>query len=147
MTALSQCSKIHLSTKDMSAPEADIILAIRHTLKTHGIKGNFNFVQDHQDDDRKFSALDIEGKYNVLCVEYATSTVAENHPSQLPYPGSCAMIKVNGQWITSNIEQKLAETATTPAIKEYTMEKFNWIQEDYDRVDWMAIKQGHKGLI
>ena len=25
------------------------------------------------------------------------------------------------------------------------MEKFNWTQEDYDRVDWMAIKQGRKG--
>ena len=117
MAALSQCSKLHLSTKDMTAPEADIILSIWHTLKTQGIKGNFNFVQSHQDDDRKFSSLDIEAKYNVLCDEYATSTVSEDHPSQLPYPGICAMIKVNGQWITSNIEQKLAEAATTPSIK------------------------------
>ena len=67
MAALSQCSKLHLSTKDMTAPENDIILAIRHTLKTHGIKGSFNFVRDHQDDDRKFSTLDNEAKYNLIC--------------------------------------------------------------------------------
>ena len=67
MEEISQCSKQHLSTKDMTALEADIVLAIRHTLKSHGVKGNYNFVQGNQDDNKKFSALDIEEKYNVLC--------------------------------------------------------------------------------
>ena len=40
------------------------------------------------------------------------------------------MLKVEGQWITSNMEQKLTEAATTHAISEYTMEKFSWTKED-----------------
>ena len=55
------------------------------------------------------------------------------------------MLKVDSQWITSSMEQKLAETAITNDITEYKMEKFSWTKEDYDRVDWVAIKQGHKG--
>ena len=101
MLEVMQCGKQHLSTKDMTAPEAYILLAIRHSLKSQGIKGKFNFVRGHQDDNTRFSELAREAKYNVLCDEYAKNTVAENHPTKLPYPGSCAMLKINNQWITS----------------------------------------------
>ena len=50
------------------------------------------------------------------------------------------MLKVDRQWMTSCMEQKLAETSTTPAIKENKMEKFNWTKDDYEKVDWMAMK-------
>ena len=107
ISAIMQCGKQHLSTKDMTAPEANIILAIRHSLKSQGVKEKFNFVRVHQDDNTRFSELDHEAKYNVLCDEYATAAVAENHPTQLPYPGSCAMLKINNQWITRNMEKSL----------------------------------------
>ena len=87
MSAVMQCGKQHLSTKDMTAPEADILLEIRQSLKSKGVKGKFNFVRGHQDDDTRFSELAREAKYNVLCDKYATNTVAENHPIELPYPG------------------------------------------------------------
>ena len=46
MLAIMQCGKQHLSTKDMTAPEADIVLAIRHSLKSQGVKGKFNLSTD-----------------------------------------------------------------------------------------------------
>ena len=123
MSAVMQCGKQHLSTKDMTTPEADILLAIRHSLNSQGFKGKFNFVRGHQDDNTRFSELAHEANYNVLCNEYATNTVAENHPTKLPYPGSCAMLKIKDEWITSNMDQKLTEAATIQSIAEYTMEK------------------------
>ena len=108
-----QCEKQHSSTKNMTAPEADILLAIRHSLKSQDVKGKFNFVCGHQDDNTRFGELAREAKYNVLCNEYATAAVAENHPTKLPYPGSCVMLKIEDEWITSNMEQKLTESATT----------------------------------
>ena len=145
MSAVMQCGKQHLSTKDMTAPEADILLAIRHSLKSKGVKGTFNFVRGHQDDITRFIELSREAKYNVLCDKYATNTVAENHPTKLPYPGSCAMLKIKDEWITSNMEQKLTEAATTQSIAEYTMEKYKWTKTVYDSIYWEAIKQGRKG--
>ena len=145
MSDVMQCGEQHLSTKDMTAPEADILLAIRHSLKSQGVKGKFNFVRGHQDDNTRFSELAREAKYNVLCDEFATNTVAENHPTKLPYPGSCAMLKIKDKLITSNMEQKLTETATIQSIAEYTMEKYQWTKMVYKSIDWEAIKQGCKG--
>ena len=54
------------------------------------------------------------------------------------------MLKFDDQWITSNMEQKLTEAATTHAITEYTMEKYKWTKKVYDSIDWEAIKQGCK---
>ena len=124
MSAVMQCGKQHLSMKDMTAPESDILLAIRHSLKSKGVKGTFNFFRGHQDDNNKFSELAREAKYNVLCDKYATNTVEKDHPSELPYPGSCAMLKLNDEWITSNMEQKIIEAATIQPLAEYTMEKY-----------------------
>ena len=135
MSAVMQCGKQHLSMKDMTAPESDILLAIRHSLKSKGVKGTFKFVRGHQDDNTKFSELAREAKYKVLCDKYATNTVEEDHPSELTYPGSCAMLKLNEEWITSNMEQKLIEAATIRPLVEYTMEKFNWTKAVYDGID------------
>ena len=55
------------------------------------------------------------------------------------------MLKINDQWITSNMEQKITEAATIHSIVEYTMGKYNWTKTVYDSIDWEAIKQGRKG--
>ena len=79
--------------------------------------------------------MDIEANYNVLCYEYATAAVKEDHPSKLPYPGSCAILEMNDRWTTRNLEQKLTEASTSPAIREYIIGKFKWGQKEYERID------------
>ena len=65
--AITQCGKKYITTKDMVAPEADVILSIRHQLTASGKEGIFHHVRGHQDENRRFSELDKEAKYNVLC--------------------------------------------------------------------------------
>ena len=78
----------------MVAPEADVILAIRHQLAVSGKEGIFHHVRGHQDQNQRFSELDKEAKYNVLCDEYATQAVNGKDETELPYKGSRAMILI-----------------------------------------------------
>ena len=110
--AITQCEKRHLTTNDMVAPESDVVLAIRYQLQKHGREGHFHHVWGHQNKERRFSEIDREARYNVPCDEYATKAASEQCKSELPYPRSKAMVSINGNWITSNIEQRLTEAAT-----------------------------------
>ena len=96
----------------MVAPEADVILAIRHQLTANGKEGIFHHVRGHQDENRKFSELDKEAKYNVLCDEYATQAVNDMDEMELPYRGSKVMISIGGKWITIHVEQRVSDALT-----------------------------------
>ena len=80
----------------MVAPEADVILAIRHQLTMSGKEGIFHHVRGHQDENRGFSELEREAKYNMLCDEYATQAANGRDETELPYQGSRAMISIRG---------------------------------------------------
>ena len=110
----------------MVAPEADVILAIRHQLTVSGKEGNFHHVRGHQDENRRFSELDKEAKYNVLCDEYATKAVSGSDETELPYIGSKAMIAIGGEWITSHIEQIVSNALMSPDMKKYILDCFKW---------------------
>ena len=62
----------------MVSPEADVILAIRHQLTASGKEGIFHLVRGHLDENQRFSELDKEAKYNVLCDEYTTQAVSDS---------------------------------------------------------------------
>ena len=66
------------------APEADVILAILHQLTVSGKEGIFHHVRGHQDENQRFSKLDKEAKYNVLCDEYETQSVNFRVETELP---------------------------------------------------------------
>ena len=127
------------------APEADVILAIRHQLQQNFKEGCFHHVKGHQNDKRRFSELDREAKYNVLCDEYATQETNGSDKTELPYPGSKAMIMINVKWIMINIEQRLKEASTGPEMRKYIIGRFTWSEEDFECVNWKAIEQARKG--
>ena len=74
----------NVTTSDMVAPEANVILAIRHQLKHGGKEGTFHHVKGHQNENWRFSELDREAKYNVLCDEYATQATKSRDKTELP---------------------------------------------------------------
>ena len=85
MASMSQCSKQHMSKKDMVATKADILLAKINELRKNEKKGNFHHVKGHQDEEMKFSSLSREAKYNVLCDEQATKALSNKDPTKLSY--------------------------------------------------------------
>ena len=134
--AIVQCKKKFLSTSDMMALEADIILAFRHQMQQHGVDGHFHHVKYHQDEVKKFSELDKEAKYNVLCDEYETQAAQQEQAPELPYRGCKAMLQIEGEWITSQYKQRVIDAATYPVMKKYITEKFQWGVEEFNIIDW-----------
>ena len=49
--AVTQCEKKHLTTGDMLAPDADVVLAINYQLQNHGREGRFDHVRGHQNEE------------------------------------------------------------------------------------------------
>ena len=54
------------------------------------------------------------------------------------------MISIRGEWITSNIEQRVADASTGPEMKKYIMERFKWDEERFNCINWDAIEQARR---
>ena len=100
-------------------------------MKQGGKEGTFHHFKGHQNENQRFSELDREAKYNVLCNEYATQATKDRDKTELPYPGSKAMILIKGKWIMSNIVQRVTDASTGPEMKKYIMGRFKWNEENF----------------
>ena len=65
--------------------------------------------------------------------------------TKLPYRGSKVMILIRGEWITSNIEQRVSDASTGPEMKKYILERFKCDEERFNCVNWKAIEQARRG--
>ena len=93
-------------------------------MKQSGKEGIFQHVKGHQNENRRFSELDREAKYNVLCNEYATQATNGRDESELPYLGSKAKNSIKEEWISSNIEQRVTDASTVPEMRKYLIRRF-----------------------
>ena len=55
------------------------------------------------------------------------------------------MISIKGEWITSNIEQRVTDASTGPEMRKYIMERFKWNEESFNCVNWEEIEQARRG--
>ena len=46
------------------------------------------------------------------------------------------MLKINGEWITSQYEQKLNYASTNQTFEDYIKIKFSWREDEFASVDW-----------
>ena len=145
-SVLKQCETPVYSTKQMLAPEADIILALKSVWQERSWNPSLSHVKSHQDNDKPFSKLSQAAKYNVLCDEMAGKAIHQKPESLLPYKGSKAMVKIKDQWITDNITKRVTEAANSKATIDYIIGKFNWTDEQFQCVKWTAIGEARQGM-
>ena len=55
------------------------------------------------------------------------------------------MISIKGEWITSNIDQRVTDASTVPEMRKYTMGRFKWNKGSFNCVIWDAIEQARRG--
>ena len=55
------------------------------------------------------------------------------------------MISIKGEWISSNIEQRVTDASTGLEMRKYIMGRFKWNEESFDCVNWEAIEQASRG--
>ena len=129
--------------------EADLLLSINHLRTQMEHPPTLLHVRAHQDESTKFEDLPIEAQLNSLCDTNANEVrrgTIPSFPSNPPYIGSKAMLRLNNRWITSNYESKISEALTQPLHEKYIKEKWDWTSEQYASIRWKHIGLVRKRL-
>jgi ribonuclease HI len=149
-----------LSPKEMIAPEGDIILAIHALRAKLQVPITCNHVYGHQDGKNKAKSrnkpMKQEVQMNIGCDELANDTVeaimeaAGQAPLQPilqpPYEGSKAMLRIAGEWITSNIPKHIQWSHRIQTAKAYCMKRHKWRENEFDDVSWDSIESVRRRL-
>ena len=134
------------------APEADIILAV-HALRTKlsedGGDTNIQWIKAHQDDKCKTSNLSPPSQLNVdmdTASKHSWTNHAITYPNPAPYPGSGAMLIIDGQWITTKYNEQIRDAMTAASHHTYFTKKYRITQATYDDINWIGIGHARKSL-
>jgi hypothetical protein len=111
-----------------------------------------------RDTQKRVKKLSLSAQINVECDELATETAkAVLAPGQqavlpstisLPYPGSRALLRIDKQWITTDLDRSILNAHWADETRTYCYNKYGWDRETFDTVDWDLIrvvrtKMGH----
>ena len=140
----------------MLQSDADIILAIHELLRNFSGQATFHHVYGHQDTRRRdrtgSAALSRPAQLNIECDRIANETAAAVRQRdtalptlQPPYPGSKALLRLNGIWITSHEKQYIQEACHRGKLWEYCKNKYDWSEETMKTILWTALKKARKG--
>ena len=101
----------------MLSPEADIILACQKLHKEARTSNNFEWLHAHQDDNKRKEDLlpplqmniDIDNSRRNKRTSNRFIT-SNNDKFASPYPGSRAMLIINGKWVTTKYASQIQDT-------------------------------------
>ena len=148
----------------MIAPEADILLAIRHLrLQMAASTITCRHVYGHQDTRRRINPpptqrcedhtptedvsppLPPEARINIECDQIADETAQfaiecnglDLPPTiENPLPGSLAGLRIGSTWITTNLASEISRAHHSKAIREYCGLKYNWSSAIMGTIHW-----------
>lgn len=140
----------------MLQSDADIILAIHELLRKFTGRATFHHVYGHQDTRRRdtdgSAALSRPAQLNIECDRIAneTATAVQQRDTilptlQPPYPGSKALLRINGTWITSQEKKSIQEACHRGKLWEYCKNKYDWSEETMSTILWTVLKKARKG--
>lgn len=137
----------------MIQADADVILAIHKLIRDFSGQVTFHHVYGHQDtrrrEDKQGSpTLSRVARLNIECDRLANETAIAIQQSdaplptlQPPYPGSKALLRINGRWITSKEKLHIKDARHRSALWEYCKSKYNWTEETMRTILWAALKK------
>ena len=155
--AIDEASPRRTAPGRMVRSDADIILAIRSLVNKFDGRVTFHHVYGHQDTRRRgdadgSSSLTLPARLNIECDRLANETamaVRDNDrflPTfQPPYPGSRALLRIDGCWITSKEKQHLTEACHRGQLWSYCKDKYNWSEETMGTILWSVLKTARAG--
>ena len=130
-------SESGLTPRQMISPEADIIMAIHHLRSKMEAPVTCSHVYGHQDGKNKAKMSGKppkqEVQMNIGCDKLANDTIEailsaaghipEQPILQPPYEGSKAMLRITGEWITSNTTKHIHWAHRMPSILKYCLKR------------------------
>ncbi|KAL7533446.1 hypothetical protein ACHAXR_008970 [Thalassiosira sp. AJA248-18] len=134
--AVNKMSSPFWTSNQMLSPEADIILAQHHITKNNPNDIDLQWIKGHHDDDKAQTDLSDEAQLNVemddLSKHERVHGTITHHD---PYPGTGAMLIINGQWVTTNYKDQIQAAIMRPKHIEFFLNKI----DDYNSIYWRGI--------
>ena len=130
------------------APEADIILAIHHELNNMPTHPTIQWLESHQDDHHSRETLQPNAQLNTsMDDESKDCRITDDITYDKPYPGSGAMLIINGQWITTKYSEQIRNALMDGKHLQYFFHKYpNKSKQHYDSIYWHGIGLARRGL-
>jgi hypothetical protein len=155
-----------ISANQQAAPEAQAVEDFESLNDQAMDDFMVNYVTDTEDDSDEESeasidsepatlpTIDEEKEYtvqaqiNMAADKYATETTAaaldgtytQPGPAlHLPYPGSKAMLKINGVWITSKHKRVIYAARRVGPMRTYATSKYRWTNDTFNSVYWDSV--------
>lgn len=109
-----------------------------------------DWIRSHQDDHGRKEDLTPESQINIEMDQEATEERKHGRiVNDRPYPGSGAMLIIDGEWITTKYAERIQDASNREAHLAYFLEKygtkFGFTREHYDSI-WNTIGRAHNGL-
>lgn len=130
------------------APEADIILAIHHELNNNmTIRPDTKWAESHQDDHDLLENLLLNAQMNSSMNIASKSRNNDSIVYDTPYPGSDAMLIINGQWVTTRYSEQIRDALMANDHLQYFLHKYpDKSKKHYDSIYWHGIGLARRGL-
>ena len=109
----------------MLGPQADIVLAYQRHKRKSTCQINLRREKGHKEKGKKYEDISKAAQLNVDLDLLAEKTRLY-HPivPLIPYPGSGAILTINGKQVTTNYKSCIKNAVMEPINKEYFLEKY-----------------------
>ena len=140
----------------MIQSDSDVILAIQALVREYTGQILFHHVYGHQDTRNRGNTdrpqLTLPARLNIECDRLANETASAVHGQEMPlptlqppYPGTKALLRINGRWITSNEKQHISWATHRDNLWTYCREKYNWSEAVMETIMWSVLKKARTG--
>ena len=141
----------------MIQSDGDVILAIQALLAQFSGQVSFHHVYGHQDTRtrggrQQSGRLPTHVLLNIECDKIAneTATAVRGRDTPLPtlqppYPGSKALLQINGRWITTNLKAQISRARHRDTLWNYCKTKYHWTEETMSTILWNALQMARAG--
>lgn len=125
------------------ASDMDIVMAYQQLERQINHQVTRQWVMGHADEkkkDKPESITDLEWD-NVSCNRAANEVIESGeHPRSFhPLPGYRAMLKLDGEWVTTHFHDCVEFAHNAPAMKAYVMRRLDIDSRTFDDIDWKSI--------
>ena len=122
-------------------PEADIVMAIQHQRRRSHAKTNLRWIKAHQDDGRPRAELCDAAQLNVRMDDRSKNERTNgNIFAPEPYPGSGAMLIIDGEWVTTSYKGRIHDASTrSKHLSHFLMKHPDKCINDYNSIDWNGL--------
>ena len=136
--------------RQMTSPEADIILACKELIKNMKKKPLLIWERGHQDKKKPYQLLTQRAQLNVDLDKHCGEERTEGKQSPVtPLKGSGAMLAIDGTYVTTKFNHHIQTAATKDRHKKYFLERHkdnNMTTDQYESIAWKYIGRARNRL-